>query len=149
MTQTKRLLILVVCLSFVASRPGGARGAEGESSGGATLDTVVLGDANSEREHHVTSERSDVIRGGLGEPARPLLPREPISFEGGALSFMLKVDPQRQNYLTVKLWGSDKGAASGRLVLFADGLQVGYRHEGDYDVLNQCDDEAECPGRFL
>jgi hypothetical protein len=61
----------------------------------------------------------------------------------------MKVDPQAQNYVTVKLWGSDKGAASGRLVLFANGLQVGYRHEGDYDVLNQCDNEALAPGRFV
>ncbi|MGN6726379.1 MAG: hypothetical protein ACTHLZ_10705, partial [Tepidisphaeraceae bacterium] len=36
-----------------------------------------------------------------------------------------------------------------RLILYANGLQVGYRHEGDYDVLNQCDDEAEAPGRFF
>jgi hypothetical protein len=33
--------------------------------------------------------------------------------------------------------------------LYVNGLQAGYRHEGDYDVLNQCDEEGEAPGRFF
>lgn len=32
---------------------------------------------------------------------------------------------------------------------YANGHQVGYRREGDYDVLNQCDEEAQAPGRFF
>jgi hypothetical protein len=115
----------------------------------ANVDTLTLGDAACERDHAVVDDHSEIIQGGLDQPARRLLPTEPVSIDGGKVAFTLKIDPQRQNYITVKLWGSDKGAESGRLLLFAEGLQVGYRHEGDYDVLNQCDDEGECPGRFL
>jgi hypothetical protein len=149
MTETKRKFFPIVFLALVVLGSTAARGGDAPPTHSVALDTVVLGDAQSEQEHRVTFEQSDVIRGGLGEPARRLLPREPVSFLGGTVSFTLKVDPQRQNYVTVKLWGSDKGAGLGRLVLFADGMQVGYRHEGDYDVLNQADDEAECLGRFL
>ena len=62
-----------------------------------------------------------MTNGGLGEPARQLLPLEPVSYNGGWVSFRLKVDPQQQNYFTVKLWGSDKGAQLGRLILYLDG----------------------------
>lgn len=113
------------------------------------LDTVFFGNNESERSHQFSQINSAVIRGGLGEPARELLPLNPVSYNGGFISFILKVDPIRQNYFTVKLWGSDKGSASGRLILYLDGMQVGYRHEGEYDVLNQTDDEAIFQGRFL
>lgn len=113
------------------------------------LDAIVFGDTASEQVHNFTQVNSEVIQGGLGEPARKLLPLNPVSYDGGSISFTLKVDPTRQNYFTVKLWGSDKGSTNGRLILYLDDLQVGYRHEGDYDVLNQCDDEAIFQGRFL
>jgi len=116
---------------------------------GDCLDMISFGDAGSEQGHNLTQVRSEVFRGGLGDPARRLLPLEPVSYNGGSVSFNLNVDPERQNYFTVKLWGSDKGASHGRLILFLDGKQAGYRHEGDYDVLNQCDDEAIFQGRFL
>lgn len=114
-----------------------------------SVDSITFGDATSERGHGFTQMQSEVVRGGLGEPARQLLPLDPVSYNGGWVSFMLKVDPVKQNYFTVKLWGSDKGEGRGRLILYIDGLQVGYRHEGDYDVLNQCDEEAINQGRFL
>jgi hypothetical protein len=113
------------------------------------LDTITFGDTASEQSHGLAQTRSEVIRGGLGEPARQLLPLDPVSFNGGSVSFHLKVEPDQQNYFTVKLWGSDKGEERGRLILYLNGEQVGYRHEGDYDVLNQCDTEAIFPGRFL
>lgn len=113
------------------------------------LDVVVLGNNASEQNHNLQGKRSQIIQGGMEESARWLLPDDPVSFEGGRIDFSLKVDGEHQNYVTVKLWGSDKGAKCGRLILFADGLQVGYRHEGDYDVLNQTDDDGEAPGRFI
>lgn len=113
------------------------------------LDVLSFGDASSEHGHGLTQVRSEAISGGLGEPARQLLPLEPVSYNGGSVSFNLAVDPKRQNYFTVKLWGSDKGAGRGRLILYLDGQQVGYRHEGDHDVLNQCDDDALFQGRFV
>jgi hypothetical protein len=113
------------------------------------LDEITFGDTASEHSHDLTSVRSAVIRGGLDESVRELLPLNPVSYNGGSVSFTLKVDPERQNYFTVKLWGSDKGEKRGRLILYLDGQQVGYRHEGDYDVLNQSDEEAIFQGRFL
>ena len=121
----------------------------GRAAAAANVDMLRFGDAGSERQHHLTADQSEAVRGGLGEPARRLLPLSPASFDGGSVSFDLAVDPARQNYLTVKLWGSDRGSQSGRLILYADGLQVGYRHEGDLDVLNQTDDAAEAPGRWV
>jgi hypothetical protein len=113
------------------------------------LDVISFGDAASEKAHAFSTTSSQVITGGLGESARQLLPLNPISYDGGLVSFKLKVDPDRQNYFTVKLWGSDKGLSSGRLILYINGLQVGYRHEGDYDVLNQIDEEGIFQKRFL
>jgi len=115
----------------------------------AVVDDITFGDDLSEQNHGLKEEKSEALRGGLDQPARKLLPGGSHPWEGGTLEWTMKVDPKAQNYLTVKLWGSDKGHDSGRLVLFANGLQVGYRHEGDYDVLNQCDDEALAPGRFV
>ncbi len=113
------------------------------------IDAISFGDAASEQNHGFTQSNSEVTRGGLGEPTRRLLPQHPVSYDGGSIRFTLKVDPERQNYLTVKLWGSDKGADRGRLILYINGLQSGYRHEGDHDVLNQTDDEALFQGRFV
>ena len=121
----------------------------GRAEDGRAIDTLVVGDAASEQSHGLTQDHSEVIRGGLGEPARQLLPLEPVSHNGGFIRFNLKVDPERQTFLTVKLWGSDCGADRGRLILSIDGLQAGYRHEGDHDVLNQCDAEPLYRGRFV
>jgi hypothetical protein len=115
----------------------------------ALIDTLSIGDALSEKNHELNAEKSEACKGGLDQPALRLLPGSEVPWEGGDVTFTMKVDPEQQNYFTVKLWGSDKGMESGRLLLFANGLQVGYRHEGDYDVLNQTDDEAEAPGRFV
>lgn len=119
------------------------------AAGGGTIDTLVLGDSVSEQAHGLTQTNSEVIHAGLGEPARQLLPLHPVSHNGGSITFTLLVDPLQQNYFTVKFWGSDCGADRGRLILYLDGDQVGYRHEGDHDVLNQCDEEPMFLGRFV
>jgi hypothetical protein len=117
--------------------------------GGKSIDALTLGDPGSEQAHRLTADHSEIIHGGLGDSARRLLPLSPVTFDGGSITFTMKIDPQRQNYVTAKFWGSDKGAGAGRLILYADGLEVGYRREGDYDVLNQCDEEGEAPGRYF
>jgi hypothetical protein len=137
MKSTIRLVILAVICGAASSICAAA------------LDTIIFGNTSSETAHGISSVNSEAFTGALGQPARRCLPLNPVSYDGGSISFMLKVDPHRQNYLTVKLWGSDKGADRGRLILYIDDLQVGYRHEGDHDVLNQCDDEAIFQGRFL
>ena len=113
------------------------------------LDDITFGDDLSEQTHGLKAEKSETSRGGLDQPARKLLPGGSHPWEGGTLEWTMKVDPEAQNYVTVKLWGSDKGKDSGRLLLFANGLEVGYRIEGDYDVLSQCDEEPLAPGRFV
>lgn len=114
------------------------------------IDLITFGDPHSERGHDFSETRSERLTGGLNQPARRLLSGGPYSWQGGEIEFTLKVDPKEQNYFTVKLWGSDKGYESaGRLVLFADGKQVGYRHEGDHDLLNQADEDPLAPGRFV
>jgi hypothetical protein len=100
----------------------------------ANLDILQFGVPASEKAHRLTAESSEVVQGGLATPARRLLPHTPQTWEGGRLGFDMKVDPQKPNYVTVRLWGSDTQA--NRLVLFVDGKQIGYHHIGDYDLID-------------
>lgn len=140
-------LLIVFTLSLASCRSVPAQQLTLKADG--AVDTLVLGDEASEKQHQLSADLSDVVKEGLGEPARRLLPKNPPSYEGGAMTFTLAVDPNKQNYLTAKFWGSDKGEERGRLILFHGGDQIGYRSEGDYDVLNHCDIEGQAPGRFV
>ena len=113
----------------------------------AIVDTITFGDSASEASHVFTANHSEIISGGLGEPARILLPQTDPAWEGGRLAFTLKVDPQKQNYATVRLWGSD--TTHNQLVLFCEGKQIGYRHLGDIDILDIGGEEAAFSGRFI
>ena len=129
----------------------------------AAVDTLTFGNSASEKEHHLTSERSKIIKGGaLGESARLLLPinypqwqarqRTPAriirSWQGGTMQFTVKVDPDKINYVTIKLWGSD--VTQNQLMLFSDGAQIGYRYLGDIDALDTGGENgAAFVGRFL
>ncbi|HRU01266.1 MAG TPA: hypothetical protein P5239_06155 [Victivallales bacterium] len=77
------------------------------------VDSITFGNLESERNHTLTEKYSEIIKGGLDESARILLPLNPISHNGGSISFKLNVDPDKQNYFTVKLWGSDCGEERG------------------------------------
>ncbi len=48
------------------------------------VDTIVLGDSESEESHNFSTVRSEVVRGGLDQSARRLLQPETESWEGGA-----------------------------------------------------------------
>jgi hypothetical protein len=111
------------------------------------LDTLTFGDGASETNHALVASHSEVIRGALNEPARILLPQPDPAWLGGSLAFTLQVDPQRQNYFTVRLSGSD--ATQNQLVLFCEGQQVGYRHLGDIEILDIGGEEPAFPGRFI
>jgi hypothetical protein len=113
------------------------------------LDRLSWGDPASEQAHALAAERSDTVVGGLGEPARRLLPLDPPAPDGGRLAFTMAVDPERQTYLTARLWGSDRGSELGRLYLFCEGKQVGYRHQGDVDFIDCAGDAPACLGRFF
>ena len=111
------------------------------------LDGITFGEAASETGHGLVVEHSEVRAGGLGEPARRLLPVAAGDWAGGQVGFTLKVDPDHQNFATVRLWGGD--ASPDELVLFCEGKQVGYRHLGDIDLLDFGPEEAPFPGRFV
>lgn len=109
-------------------------------------DRLALGQTASEQAHQLAAIRSDVITGGLDQPARRLLPLPAVSWEGGELQFRMKVDPAAQNYFTVRLWGGDVGDESH--VLSVEGKQIGYRHLGDVELLDHGSEEPGYPGRF-
>ena len=112
-------------------------------------DTLTFGDMASEQSHGLTAEDSKLVTGGLSEPARILTPRTPPTWEGGTVSFTMKVDPGKPNYFTIRLWGSE--ASQNRLILFCEGKQIGYRHIGDIDLLDFGNDSDAPPynGRFF
>lgn len=112
----------------------------------AIYDAIQFGEPGSEKSHGLESDDSEVIRGGLDEPARILLPRAPASWQGGSVKFKLRVNPNRQNYVTLKLWGGDVN--ENLLILHADGRQVGYRSRGDIGLLDYGSPEPAVPGRF-
>jgi hypothetical protein len=113
----------------------------------AMVDSIAFGDAASEKSHNLSGDHSEVIKGGLGESVRRLLPLTPETWEGGHLSFTLKIDPDKPNYATVRLWGSD--ATVNELIFFCEGKQIGYRHLGDIDILDIGSGEPGFNGRFF
>lgn len=110
-------------------------------------DGIVFGDSNSETAHTLTTERSEVITGGLGQAAQRLLPLEKADWKGGHMTFTLRVDPEKQNYFTIRLWGEE--ANHNQLTLLCEGKQIGYRHLGDIEALDIGADTHCYPGRFI
>ncbi|MFP5039341.1 hypothetical protein [Parasediminibacterium sp. JCM 36343] len=106
----------------------------GQVSKNSVTDELILGNAASEQAHHFSGELSKEIKGGLGETARILLPRPEKGWQGGSMSFTIKVNPDMQNYITVRFWGSD--VSHDRLYLVCGDKQIGSRHLGDIDMLD-------------
>lgn len=115
-------------------------------AGDSITDTLVLGVSDSEKAHDFSGPDSETITGGIGESARRLLPRGNHDWQGGTVAFTLKVDPEKQNYVTARFWGDE--VTGNRLFLFCDGKQIGYRHLGDIDQLDFGSDEPVYNGRF-
>lgn len=120
--------ITLACAALLAT---GVSLAHGQTS---LLDSLTLGKPASEASHHLSATNSDIIVGGLGNSARRLLVNTPTNWAGGSIAFDLSVDPTKQNYFTIRLWGSETN--DNRLVLFCEGKQVGYHHLGDIDLLD-------------
>lgn len=121
----------------------------------APVDTLRLGDPASEAAHGTTETRTEVITGGLGQKARRFLPiggDAASAWRGGSVSFTIAVDPTAQNYVTARLWGDDHSVGNkpddNQMTLFCDGKQIGFRHQGEVDVLDQGSQSAIVPGRF-
>lgn len=136
-----RLAIAVLGVTSLLSMGSAAHSAESS-----LLDTVRFGDAASESSHGVNPGNSATFKGLLDTPARQLQPLTPASWEGGRLSFTLKVDPDKPNYLTVRFSGDD--VTDTRLLIYVDGKQVGYRHLGEIDQLDFGSSEPAYAGRF-
>lgn len=110
------------------------------------LDTLTFGDSASESAHGLVGTLSETRSGGLGESSRRLLPGGTEPWQGGTLRFKAKVDPEKQNYLTLRLWAGDVN--HNQLTLHVAGMQIGYRHLGDIEVLDTGTDAPAYPGRF-
>ncbi len=100
----------------------------------AATDALTFGNDASEREHGFSGAETKVVKGGYGEPCRKILQPKKESWQSAPMSFKLKVDPEKRNYITVKFWGGD--ITHDHLVMFIDGKQMGYMHLGDYDILD-------------
>ena len=146
-------LIFTLALLPVLSpaKPAAAAGA------GKFIDTITFGKPASELSHHLGAVASGVINGGLGQPARVLLPLHPYQIYGGHLDFTMRCNPTKTNYITVKYWGNDRGEDLGRLILYCNGLQVGYRFMSDYGLISGSENAGTesltnskpFPGRFF
>jgi hypothetical protein len=71
----------------------------------ALLDDLVPGAERSEAGHKLKANKSETVRGALGLPARRLLTGGGEPWEGGRFEFVMKVDPDRPNYLTARFLG--------------------------------------------
>ncbi|MDF7808060.1 hypothetical protein P4E94_11470 [Pontiellaceae bacterium B12219] len=117
------------------------------------VDAVQFGNSASEQEHRIEPVLSDVVDGALGLKARRLLPEAEPNWQGGKITFMMKVDPEKPNYFTAKFWGGDTCSDDEhelRLCLYVEGKQLGTRHLGAIDMLDIMKyDLPRYPGRFL
>ncbi|MFD4604619.1 hypothetical protein ACFWPQ_42220 [Streptomyces sp. NPDC058464] len=112
------------------------------------LDTLIMGNSSSESAHSLSSTRSTSLTGALSQSARRFNPTSTVSTWGGTASFTMKCDAGVTTYVTVKMWGGEKGANQGILMLLAGGEQVGWYFLGDVDPLDVAADDARTPGRF-
>lgn len=121
-----------------------------------TLDTIIFGNTTSETNHSLISNTTQIIGGALSQSARQCLPLSTVDINGGDLTFTMKIDPSKRNYVTVKFWGEDETtytADMGRLYLYVplDGINysISGRHESDYTALSLDGSKAPLPGRFF
>lgn len=114
------------------------------------LDEIAFGSFVSEFSHNTTLTNASGGTGGLGQTFRKLNNYNPARDYGGTISFDVQVDPVKQNYITLKLWGSDycTTARSTILYLYYEGKQLGYRDYADWTPLDGDWEEPEFPDRF-
>ncbi|MBV9024649.1 MAG: hypothetical protein JO362_12860 [Streptomycetaceae bacterium] len=126
----------------------GASGTAPSSAGVPPLDSVKFGDPASEKAHSLNATLSSTVIGGMKQTARIFHPTAPTGVWGGKAAFRLRCDPKAATYVTVKLWGSDKGYNKGMLMLFCDGEQVGHHQLGAVDPVDIASDSMRKPGCF-
>jgi len=99
------------------------------------IDIIQFGNKSSESDHKFEGEFTSIIKGLFDESARVSNPRQPAQGQGGDLTFTMTVDPNLQNYLTVKLSGED--ASTTTTVVNINDEQIGYMTNGDYESLDK------------
>jgi len=116
----------------------------------AVIDEINFGDFLSEWNHDVGGENNRSETNGLnGLNCRLVKAPQPFADYGGSIEFTIACDPVKQNYLTIKLWGSDIPTGAERLYLYYDDKQLGYRSEFDYMPLDDASTgEADFKNRF-
>lgn len=108
-----------------------------------TTDTIILGDADSEKAHQVTVSKP--VRG------EDIYGEDYIQMSSSAnyLTFQVAVDPASYNYITVKMWGGDHGYNSAML-LYNENNSI--LREQDYatewPLLDYQNSEAEQDGTY-
>ena len=113
-----------------------------------TLDGIEFGNSESERTHKFRdpNAQTQTVSGQFGHSPRQIKAPTSEAWEGGAMFFTLKVDPDKTNYLTVQFWGEDLNP--NQLYVYIDGKLLGYRHIGEYDILHHGTNEIVAPGQF-
>lgn len=120
---------------------------------GQVIDRILLGQGQSEESHGLTAycpEQLHVVEGFLGQQGRSCLPFEGNPFAGdypgiygGEYCFVLRVDGNRQNYLTLRTYGGDGTVASERYR-----VQIGNKDLMDYSREAVSFDKQKAPGAF-
>lgn len=128
------ILSLVISLSNLTAlaKASDVNGSTASTSS-AVLDQIMFGDSSSETSHSFNGAYTTVINGVKGDSARVALPSPDNAYLGGDLTFTLKIDPDMQNYFTLKTWGSDLGY--GVSMLYVNGERLAIQHEGDWQPL--------------
>ena len=98
---------------------------------GSLLDTLQFGNTPSETQHSLSATGTVVTTGGLGQTCREILPNT-------FLTFTLAVNPAVNNYLTVKLWGSDSNTNT--LYLYKLGSTTSLPSSNHYGFYNNYND---------
>ncbi len=118
------------------------------------IDEINFGNYFSESiQHSSIFVNTDTGTNALGDSYRRMLNYSPMRDYGGKMTFTLKCDPVEQNYLTLKLWGSDysiwsHGYGTLFMYLFLDNKQLGYRQHVDWRPIDMLEVEPTFPGRF-
>lgn len=95
----------------------------------ALTDSFVLMNEASRQSHRLQMQNATWSDRGL-----VLMPLKEPQVNGGSCSFRMRVDPALSNYLTAEVSGDE--LSPNLLILFCEGKMIGYRHLGDYDILD-------------
>ncbi len=133
MPAYRSLFVTALCAFMSAAIAGRAE----------TLTSLRLGDAVSEQAARLSAVSAPIETApeiALGEPGRRLLPA--AASLPASLAFDVRLDPNAQNYLTLRLWGSDANWTPVDLLTDSDSVSLG-------NLWWHVTREAPVPGRFL